>query len=224
MAMGSLTATGTGTVTGAISVSVKHNFSRQHLVAARYFTKECASIEKKDAVTEQNKNEHRACVTGAVIFSVAFVEASINEFYLEAVDSNQTSLSGLTVQQIAVLAEIWESVEKHSLLGKYQIALAVCGKNRFEKGASPFQGTDSLVKMRNALIHYRPEWDTELKVHKELQDRLNGCFIPNRMTAPGNLWFPHQCLGAGCAEWAVKQAADFVTEFCTRLGIPCRVP
>jgi hypothetical protein len=95
---------------------------------------------------------------------------------------------------------------------------------RFEKGSEPFQGADGLVKMRNVLIHYRPEWDNELNEHKRVQDRVQGRFPLNPLADPGVLWFPDQCLGAGCADWAIKQAAEFVTEFCQRLGIPGRVP
>ena len=107
--------------------------------------------------------EHRAYVTAAIVFSVAFLEASINEFYLEARDSNQKTLEGLSDAEIAVIAELWDTVEQHTVLGKYQVALAACRKQRFDKGAEPFQRTDALVKIRNALIHFRPEWSDELE-------------------------------------------------------------
>jgi hypothetical protein len=212
------------TATASFSGRVKHSFSRQHLVAARHFATLARANELAGATSEPALSEHRAYISAAVVFSAAFLEASINEFYLEAEDNNKTVLSGLTESHIAILAELWESVEPHTVLAKYQVALAVCGKERFAKGADPYQGTDGLVKVRNALIHYRPEWDDELEEHKKLQDRLRDRFAPNPLAASGSLWFPHLCMGAGCAEWAVKQAAEFSAEFCRRMGIPDRVP
>jgi hypothetical protein len=216
------TASGTATVSGV--ARMKHSFSMQHLVAGRHFASLASQIQGKGKITEQDASELRAYVAGTVIFSVAFLEASINELYLEALDRNTATLNGLTAQQMAVLAELWETVEQHQLLGKYQIALAACGKSRLDKGAEPFQGTDGLVKMRNVLIHYRPEWNDELEEHKKVQDRLNGRFPLNPLANAGSLWFPDQCLGAGCAEWAIKQVVDFMREFCSHLGVRCRLP
>jgi hypothetical protein len=218
------TATAHATATASASARVKHSFSRQHLVGARHLAELASAIEKNGASTEQEKTHHRAYVSGAVIFSVAFLEASINELYLEAIDKNANALSGLTPPQIEILAELWETTEQHSVLGKYQVALAACGKSRFEKGLEPYQAADGLVKVRNALIHYRPEWDDELEEHKKLYERLNGRFPLNTLAAAGSLWFPHLCMGAGCAQWATEQAANFATEFCARMDIPNRTP
>jgi hypothetical protein len=179
-------------------------------------------VEGKSALDEAERERHRAYVTGSVVFSVAFLEASINEFFLEAVDGNQITLAGMTVQQMECVANRWE--ERRNVLGKYQIALAACGVQLFDEDAEPFQGTYGLVKMRNVLIHYRSEWDDELKEHQTVEKLVKGRFHLNGLAHPGSLWFPDQCLGAGCAEWAVNQAAQFVGEFCQRLGIPIRVP
>jgi hypothetical protein len=163
-------------------------------------------------------------VTGAIVFSVAFLEASINEFYLEARDANPHTLKGLSTQQIAVVSELCELVERDSPLNKCQVAMAACGIERFDRGAEPFQGSEALVRLRNALIHYRPEWDDELETHRKLEEGLSGRFDPNPLSQAGSLWFPHQCLGSGCAMWSIKQAEKFMGEFCVRLGVPSRVP
>ncbi len=203
------------------TANVKHSFSKQHLSAAKLFATLAAQIESRAELTGSEWSEHRAYVTGAVVFSTAFLESSINEFFLEALDMNRDNFGGLSDQQIAVLAELWDTVEQQQVLGKYQVALAACGKTRFDKGTDPFQGADGLVKIRNALIHYRPEWDNEQKEHKKLKERLSGRFALNKHGA--GLWFPHQCLGAGCAAWATNQAESFMTDFCQRLGIPNRI-
>jgi len=84
----------------SVTASVIHKFSRQHLEAARHFADSAMDVESEPNLTERHRSAHRAYVTGAIIFSVAFLEASINEFYLEAVGLDQTSLQGLTAQQL----------------------------------------------------------------------------------------------------------------------------
>ena len=53
------------------TAGVKHSFFRQYLVAARHFADLAARVESSAAVvepTEREKSEHRAYVTGAVVF------------------------------------------------------------------------------------------------------------------------------------------------------------
>jgi hypothetical protein len=33
------------------------------------------------------------------------------------------------------------------------------------------------------------------------------------------VWFPHKCLGAGCAEWAIESTVRFSCQFVNTLGI-----
>lgn len=204
------------------TLRMKHSFSRQHLAAARHFARLATKVEEQTEANEILKAEHRAYVTGTVVFSVAFLEASINELHLEALDGNRKSLLGLTDQQLAKLKTSKKGGKK--ILSKYQRVLSVCGIPRFKEESELFQSVNSLIKIRNALIHYHPEWDDELKVHKNIQNKVSGKFALNRFTGKSSLWFPHQCLGAGCARWGVERVEQFMAEFCRRIGIPSRLP
>lgn len=177
---------------------ITHRFSRQHLEAARHFAGFAVDAEREPNPTESHKSVHRAYVTGAVTFSVAFLETSINEFYLQAADRDQTSLKGLTLDQLALLAELWSSIErKSSVLDKFKIALVACGAVPFQTGQDPFQSVDALIGIRNALIHYRPEPSNDLQIHRKIEERVNGRFALNPFCGVGSLWFPHRCLGSG---------------------------
>ena len=204
---------------------VKHSFSRQHFNAAHYFAVRSQELEKIALDKTPDKDlvsSHRSYVTGAIISTVAGLEASINELYLEACDNNRNTLRGLTNQAINMLAEWWEEIERISILLKYQTALMLVGAERFDKGEQPYQDVASLVLLRNALVHYKPEWDSELKVHENLRNRLESRFHPNSLAEETSLWFPHQCLGSACAMWAVDASERFLTAFCGKMGIPNR--
>lgn len=68
--------------TGGVSLRLKHNFSKQHHWAARYFSEEVARIETSSTkLSEQDKRKStaRAYVTGTILSAVAALEASIFE-------------------------------------------------------------------------------------------------------------------------------------------------
>jgi hypothetical protein len=214
------------TVSVRAEAQVKHSFSRQHFRAARYFAEKSHEIEQeidRDTNDETVKSVHRSYVTGAVISVVAGLESSINELYLEACDNNRNTLVGLNENAIAMLAEWWENIESCPILLKYQTALLLTSKEKFDRGARPYQDIDGLVRLRNALVHYKPEWDSELQVHEDLRNRLESRFQLNPFAAESSLWFPHRCLGSGCAMWAVDVSETFITDFCGRMGIPTRI-
>jgi hypothetical protein len=206
-------------------VRVKANLSRQLLATARLFVRHCAEIADREGQLDWPQpswEASRSYAIGAVVMAVSALEASINELYLEAVDGNTHALGALTREQIAQLEVLWESVDRTKNLAKYQLVLAVCGKERFNKGLEPYQSVDALIDLRNAVVHFKPEWDDELEEHARLEVRLarkfEDCMLASR--AQGRMvWFPGRCLGAGCAHWAVATVEHFVGEFCGRLEI-----
>jgi hypothetical protein len=210
---------------GWARLRVKYSFSRQHLAAARLYADLAAKLEdelKSPAAPDPGKAAHRAHVTSAVVFSVGFLESSINEFYLEASDKNTTALAGMAEPQIEAVAALWPETEQRFVITKYNKALLACGKRQLDEESNLVQAVESAVVMRNAIVHYRPEWDDTRVIHADLQQRMKGRFKENALAEQNSLWFPHLCLGRGCAEWCVENAIAFMTEFCSRLGIPSR--
>ena len=84
----------------------KYSFSRQHLAAARLFAGKARKIEERPEGADDSC--HRAYVAGSIIMATAFLEASINEVFLEAVDR---SLEGVDQAAQQKLAEWWR--KKH---------------------------------------------------------------------------------------------------------------
>jgi len=208
-----------------VRLRVKANLSRQLLATAKLFGRHCAEIAEREGQLEWPQpswEASRSYATGAVVMAVSALEASINELYLEAVDRNSHALGALTAEQIAQLETLWEAVDRTKILAKYQLVLAVCGKERMPKGMEPYQSVDALIDLRNAVVHFKPEWDDELVEHAKLEKRLaskfDDCALALRATGH-MVWFPGRCLGLGCANWAIGAVERFVAEFCGRLGI-----
>lgn len=49
-------------------------------------------------------------------------------------------------------------------------------------------------------------------------------FVESVLAPASSRWYVQRCLGADCAEWAVRTATDFSTDFCGRMSIPSRAP
>jgi hypothetical protein len=210
-------------------------FSRSHLLSAAFFTRQSFSIEDKRSeflspgiprAPEHLIDENRAYVIGSIFSSVSFLESLINEFFADAGDDeSQNRLSGLDVESIKVLAETWKIIEfKQSIPEKYQLALLLNGKEIFDSGPSNMKDVSLLINLRNALIHFKPEWLTEKEDWKEIPTKWENKFGSNKITlcklvsgkAP---YFPDRLLGHGCAQWAILTSIKFADDFYERMGL-----
>jgi hypothetical protein len=105
-------------------------------------------------------------------------------------------------------------------LDKYEALLEFAGRPSIDRSRQPYQDAAFLVKLRNLIVHFRPEtsWISE-DPHK-LEKWLKGKFPDNQLAAgTGNSWWPDYCLGHGCSEWAHKAARAFVDHVVNEIGI-----
>lgn len=204
--------------------SIEHSFQREHLLAAGYFVAMAKRIESRGAaaVGQEGMTRHRACVTGAIVSSVAFLESSINELYLEFERAGDDG-SPIPTRAHTQLETLWPTAEGAPLMLRYKVALQSVDAERFNERRSTYKNVERLLELRDALVHHQPERHDERQRHQSLQRRLRTCFSPNTLLGPRARWFPDLCLGAGCATWALKSAEAFSNEFSARMGIPSRV-
>lgn len=208
-----------------LTLRVKSGLSQFHLDSAAHFAFECVEIEREEKHLEWPQprwDETRSNALAAVLLAAASLESSVNEFYQQAVDRDGNALKSLSETQMRLLAELWPEIEKLSPVRKHQIALVAMGHEPMSKGQEPYRSADGLMRLRNALVHFRPEWDDELKDHRSLEQRLSQLFPVSALAdrAKGQMvWFPHKCLGAGCAVWAIESAVRFSQQFVNTLGI-----
>ncbi len=216
-------------ITSSPRVAIKNNLSKFHLKTAQLFADRCKLVEDEDSALEWPQpryEELKSYASASIMMSVASLEASINELFLEAIDRSKNSLEPLSAAQMTLLAELWKATDRSNALSKYQIVLTACGKSPFETGKPPFKEAKLLTDLRNALVHFKPEWDDELKEHRKLEAKLKGRFNNNRLSeqATGRMtWFPNKCLGAGAARWAITTTIEFSAQFCQELGIKKRL-
>lgn len=203
---------------------IKSHLSGFLASAAALFARQAFAIEKDhvDEPPEQVLMDHRSYCLGAIISAVGYLEAAINELYLEAFDRNPNTFGKADPQLPRLMEEFWPEVEVHSILTKYQTALALARVPAYEKDKEPYQSVQALIHLRNALVHYKPEWDTDLEEHRKLEARLMGKFAPSTLSAPTQTFIPHKVLGHGCAEWAVRTSTTFLKDFMKRMGLPPR--
>ncbi len=206
------------------SVRVRVNLGLKHMEAAEDFASQCTAIEESQKALDWPQprlREATKLALGAVVLAVAAMEASINEIYLTAVDDALDEFARAPSRHAHALSERWKKVEQKPILEKHQIALEACGKHPFDEGSEPYQSARDLVQLRDALVHYKSEWDSDAGKHRRLEERLQNRFAESQLWAAlrgKRAWFPYRCLGAGCANWACSVVRTLHIQFCARLG------
>jgi len=216
-----------------VKISSRHYLSSELLWSAHHNAHHCRSLEN-ELVKIQDidrdlavATEHRACAMMSVLTAVAFLEALVNETFQDAADityGTNSRIGPLSEQCRALMGEFWTASKEGEryigVLDKYQMALLFAQKERFDKGANPYQNADYLIFLRNKLVHFRPAWH-ERGGPDEVEKKLASRFKPSALlTGTGNPWFPGKALGAGGAEWACASASSLADAWTERLGIP----
>lgn len=182
------------------TMSVRPGFTTQHLWTARRAAW-LSSQREQHLVDIDYRNvdrEHRAHVTTAVFSSVAFVEALVND----AVDRQ-----GLQINS------------RPNPIHNAQEALRASGRQPLDIGRDPGQSFNVVRHLRNALLHYVPEWEHDFingDLYADLERRLRGRENRQQVVDP---WFPNRALGAGCADWAVTTSLDFAKQWHTAMNL-----
>lgn len=206
------------------TIMMRVYYSSYHLWAAEHFTQLASGIENGSGSIPRFDIQHRAYVTGSILSSVAFLEAAINELFKDVLDKHESYITSIETESRNLIEAFWQLTEERNrspftILDKYQIVLTFCRKNQFEKGALLYQDVDLVVKLRNELMHYKPN-SYGGGIQSRLTAQLRGKFSENPlMNGSGNPYFPDKCLGSSCADWAVSSVKNFANEFFQRLDI-----
>ncbi|MFB2917431.1 hypothetical protein [Aerosakkonema funiforme] len=208
-------------------IEIRSRLSFSHLKASAHLARLSYEIEAADDGKHSTESfyVHRAYVIGSIITATSYLEASINEC-LAALKEGDSSIK-LSADAAALMKIMWEDIDlKKKILEKYQILLTLT-ENEFDTGKEPYESTSYLIKLRNALVHYKPEWvgtgdvyekTFSEKLRKNLENKIKKL---NPLAGAGDCaFFPHKCLGYGCAKWAVETSIKFTDEFFSKMGLP----
>jgi hypothetical protein len=149
----------------SVSASIRANLALNQLQAARRFALQCGETETANLGQPLGPffDTIRDSVIASVILSVLSLEANINEHFVDP--EVKDTFEGLSNNAREKLVELMGNAR---ILAKYQHVLDIRGKPRFDHGSQPYQDTELLVRLRNALVHFKPEWDNEQTEHAKL--------------------------------------------------------
>lgn len=189
------------------------NFAVQHLLSAARFARKSHELEAEHAEESLGSffDEIISYVSASILSSVASLEANINEIFVDAE-------MHFPEHKRELLHEIWNAIEQKSILEKYQMALALKTGEKLARGEAICQDADSLIKLRNGLVHFKPEWPDEQEIHKKIEQRLTSKFSLSPFIV-GGAFFPQKCMSYGCAKWAVLSSLSFMSRFSQKAGL-----
>lgn len=192
-------------------------FAVQHMMAAARFSQMCGEIEiaNKEQPLGKFFDRQIGAVSATVMLSTASLESNINEYLCEPEQVFPSLLEDSPHTLVKLL-------EQKSVLEKYQSVLSFRGVAEYAAGEPPYQDVDALIKLRNALVHFKPEWHDEQELHRKIEGRLKGRFEINPAIGENGVFFPQQCMSYGCTKWAVNIALEFMRDFSERSGLPYR--
>lgn len=207
----------------AISWSIRGYFSTNFLWTALHTGRRVGELETAAGDRPRFDMAHRSYAVSSVIASAAFLEATVSELFQDAHDGHGVAddgyLAPLDPAQVAAMAETWrETDEGWSLrpVEKWQRLRECCGHDPLDPGAGAVQDADLLIRLRNALVHFKPETVGSGKEHS-LERSLRPKFTTNRLWEGNDPdpWWPNHALGHACTEWAARSAralADHVLD------------
>lgn len=187
----------------------RHNMALQHFLGASHFCREVQRIEQENKgkpfgpFFEQIIWNFSSCV----ILCVSSVEAYLNE----------------TMDDRDFDDDLVRLIERTNTLDRYVYFLKLSGRSPLVRGSQPAQFMAALIDLRNALVHFKPEWDYEPKKHKTLENKLPK--LPNSpFLEPSAVFFPQRCMTYGYAEWSVTCTYSFLEEFSKLADISFKLP
>ena len=194
---------------GEIRLRQKSKFAIQHMLAAARFSRQCGKVQSENLGKEFGSfyDEQISCVSATVMLCVASLESNINE-YLSESESLYPHVDEPARNEFIKL------LEPTSILDKYQSSLSFKGIEIFDSGGEPFQSVDTLIALRNELVHFHPEWHDKQERHKKLAKKLAGKFeLSPFLKNESSVLFPQRFASHGCTKWAVQSSIEFMEKF-----------
>lgn len=211
------------------SATIRQYTSISHIQAAAIMARQTSAAERDWGGTggpkfdELGWNQIVANATGTVFLGVAFVEADVNEL-LE--DCSEGSIEGASRKGLGstvrnAIGALLPHHQRDPVYGKWRHILRAAG---VQPPVDAEREWRFLVRLRNDLVHARPEDVTvastipeiPVTVHS-LETECRARFAPNPKVI-GDGGFLGKWLGGPCAWWAIATALAYADSCWTQLG------
>jgi hypothetical protein len=160
--------------------------------------------------------ELQSHAVATVLTAIAGLEAYANELF---VDHPQVFPN----IRADVMGKLWELYEQKATIDKYEFALFLLQASRLDRGANPFQDVKALIALRNALVHYKPEWSDEQVEHAKISKLLAGRAAASPFFLTTEPLFPRAWASHGSTRWAVSSVVAFIQTFETQARLASRL-
>lgn len=200
----------------------------RHFVAYLHRAARDRLVSEIDAIRDpEDHGKPTMSICIAVITSAtSYMECMINEYWNSVLNNGRYSsgIDEIAKSRFRSVAGAIEWKRKHAILEKYELAISLLDKPSMDKGALPYQDAETLIALRNELVHYEPqsiefvigERTTAVpKLEKRLASRVDVSKSLSDLVP-----FPHKYLNSQCARWAADASQTFVDDFLDRVGAP----
>lgn len=197
----------------------RHYLSYTLLGAAQRQASEAYEIEvRRPDGLDPDATRHAELVTTSLIASAALLDAFINELFSDAADAGPTMFD-LDEQSYTRLRDWWRLQNPDrspDTMTKYDMLRVLTNAPPLDRGSEPAQSANLLIKLRNSLVHYKPETVWEGDDHR-LMARYRGKFETSTMPGTLSRTWP-LFLGADAARWGWRTAESLVRQEAARAG------
>jgi hypothetical protein len=147
--------------------------------------------------------------------SAATLEAYANELFADSA----TIFPDLKPM---VASQMWDLAEDQSILRKFDVILTLRHKEPFDQGKQPYQNAALLIRLRNTLVHFKPEWSGENSNHAKLSGKLDAVMQPGSIYFKGEKMFPVRWMTHKGVCWVVDSTIGFMEGFEALCGLPTK--
>lgn len=196
---------GAYTISGAnLTVTARRNYALQHFSAARYFAEELRQLElkilKSAQTNDSEENPEIRKVPWLFYASIMSSTACIEAFYNELLPDTPVDKDFLV---------LWE---RKPLQKKFDYLLKIQNKSALDWGGSPGQDIIALIKLRNAIVHFRPSLDDDddAIVSVKIENAMRNKGETSNLISENQPFFPRRCCSASYADWSINSVLHFL--------------
>lgn len=188
-------------------------FGFQHLNTCILFRDKLEILEMENLGVEFGPffETIRAYGSAGIMSAAAALEALINEVFIDPHEKLRPLFADFE-------AEFWKKggVERKPILEKYNVALSMLGLQNIDTNDSRYGNAETLIELRNALVHFKPIWDSKRKRQIGLETMLAGKFQTSPFPDSGADFVTMKAMSSGCLRWSILTIGQFIEEFQTR--------